>query len=99
MSNSIESSYKAKRRKETMIAYCEGFVIAIDKQLPPAILLTAYELPKYGQRSIKNRPMITASNDEALPELFTKAIEAGLIDPGTYEEEKLRLLKNHGLKI
>jgi len=82
-----------------MIAYCEGFIVALDNLLPPAVMLTAYELPKYGQRQIKGRPMITAQDESQLPQLFEQAINAGLIDPNTYESEKARLFKNHGLAI
>ena len=82
-----------------MIAYCEGFVISTDTQLPPAVLLAAYELPKYGKRMINARPIITAQDAEQLPALFEQAIEAGLINPETYKAEQSRLLKNHGLVI
>ena len=82
-----------------MIAYCEGFIVTINEQIPPAVLLTAYEMPKYDKRQILGRPIITAQEAEQLPALFKQAINAGLIDPDTYKQEQSRLLKNHGLVI
>lgn len=82
-----------------MIAYCEGFIVTINEQLPPAILLTAYELPKYDKHQILNRPIITAQDAEQLPGLFEQALKAGLINPNIYKAEQKRLLKNHGLVI
>ena len=84
-----------------MIAYCEGFIISVNDQMPPAVLLAAYEMPKYENAAltIKGRPMITAPDAEYLPALFLQAIQSGLIEPETYEAEKARLLKNHGIVI
>ena len=82
-----------------MIAYCEGFIVTINEQMPPAVLLAAYEMPKYDKLQIKARPIITAQEPEQLPALFEQAINAGLIDPDTYKQEQSRLLKNHGLVI
>ena len=82
-----------------MIAFCEGFIFTINEQLPPAVLLSAYELPKYDRQTIKGRPIITAQDETQAPELFAQAIKAGLIDAETYETEKARLFKNHGIKI
>ena len=82
-----------------MIAYCEGFIITINEQIPPAVLLAAYEMPKYDKQSIKSRPIITAQEAEQLPALFEQAIKAGLIDSAIYKQEQSRLLKNHGLVI
>ena len=82
-----------------MIAYCEGFIFTINEQLPPSILLAAYEMPKYDKLSIKARPIITAQDESQAPMLFEQAIKAGLIDAEIYEAEKARLFKNHGLVI
>lgn len=82
-----------------MIAFCEGFIFTINKEMPPAVLLNAYELPKYDRQSIKGRPIITAQDETQAPELFAQAIKAGLIDPEIYEAEKARLFKNHGVTI
>lgn len=82
-----------------MIAFCEGFIISINEQMPPAVLLAAHELPIYDKFSIKGRPIITAPDAEYLPALFSQAIQSGIIEPEIYEAEKARLLKNHGLII
>ena len=84
-----------------MIAFCEGFIISVNNQMPPAVLLAAHEIPKYkdADLTIKGRPIITAPDAEYLPALFSQAIQSGLITPENYEAEKIRLFKNHGLVI
>lgn len=84
-----------------MIAYCEGFIISVNDQMPPAVLLAAHEIPKFENAAltIKGRPIITAPDAEYLPALFSQAIQSGLIEPETYEAEKTRLFKYHGLVI
>jgi len=83
-----------------MKSYNPNFCIFCEDGLPPAVFeAPKIELPVYGQRHIYDRVLVTCSSEDQLPELFAKAIEAGMVDRDDYENIKAYLRKDHGVTI